>query len=278
MLVCMLLFMLVCMLFCMLFCMPLCLPTVIHYYMMILFRLPFIMNRFTLLRIYLLVRMLAVVCMLACRSSECSVVWRSAGFSRSVLRTATPIDPLGSHPLGSAPSARPPRLPSARQPPRIRTLARSDPRDLLLGCAGRRRLTTFALVLSTLATYGYQSPMALDNIWASPAASLVLARSGPRPLWSMAASLLGCLPLGLVPLDQAPGSDIFQSALGCSVLGCPSTQLRWPLYVLILILTDARLRRSAAPALGLAHLSRLDSPALVLNPDAQSPMSVGALR
>ncbi len=67
----------------------------------------------------------------------------------------------------------------------------------------------------------------------------------------MAASLLGCLPLGLVPLDQAPVSDIFQSALGCSVLGCPSTQLRWPLYVLILILTDARLRRSAAQALGL---------------------------
>ena len=120
--------------------------------------------------------------------------------------------------------------------------------------------------------------MALDDIRASPAASLVLARSGPRPLWSMAASLLGCLPFGLVALDQAPGSDIFQSALGCSVLGCPSTQLRWPLYVLILILTDARLRRSAAQALGLPHLSRLDSPALMLNPDAQSPMSVGALR
>jgi hypothetical protein len=135
-----------------------------------------------------------------------------------------------------------------------------------------------ALALSCLPTCGHQPPMALDNIRASPAASLVVARSGTRPLWSMAASLLGRLPLRLVPIGQTPGSDIFQSALGCSVLGCPSTQLRWPLYVLILILTDARLRHSAAPALGLPHLSRLDSPALVLNPDAQSPMSVGALR
>ena len=108
-----------------------------------------------------------------------------------------------------------------------------------------------ALALICLATCGHQPPMALDNIRASPAASLVVARSGTRPLWSMAASLLGRLPLRLVPIGQTPGSDIFQSALGCSVLGCPSTQLRWPLYVLILILTNARLRRSAAQALGL---------------------------
>jgi len=50
-------------------------------------------------------------------SSECSVVWRSAGFSRSVLRAAAPIDLLGSHPLNSAPSVWPPRPgPSDRIP------------------------------------------------------------------------------------------------------------------------------------------------------------------
>ena len=144
MLVCMLLFMLVCILFCLLFCMPLCLPTVIHYYLMILFRLPFIMNRFTLLRIYLLVWMLAVVCMLACKSSECSVVWRSAGFSRSVLRAAAPIDLLGSHPLDSAPSVWPPRpgpsdrIPWDRNPrigpPLLGSLRLGNPLGMMLAC------------------------------------------------------------------------------------------------------------------------------------------------
>ena len=41
------------------------------------------------------------------------------------------------------------------------------------------------------------------------------------------ASLLIRVPLGSAPIDRAPGLDLFRSALGCSVLGCPSTQLRW---------------------------------------------------
>ena len=85
--------------------------------------------------------------------------------------------------------------------------------------------------------------------WPSSGAQLLVALG---VLQRSAALALNCLATcGHHPIGQAPGSDIFQSALGCSVLGCPSTQLRWPLYVLILILTNARLRRSAAQALGL---------------------------
>ena len=56
-------------------------------------------------------------CMFACRSSECSVVCRSTRFSRSVLHAAAPIDPLGSHPLRSASSARPLRCLTAPAAP-----------------------------------------------------------------------------------------------------------------------------------------------------------------
>ena len=189
---------------------------------------------------------------------------RSPPLGPPLLPSARPhrIGVLGSGSLDRAPWLEPLQLSASPVPgwtrrvvvgPLRRFVARLHLSVLRAAACARSPLLqrSAALALSYLATYGHQSPMALDNTRASPAASLVLARSGPRPLWSMAASLLGCLSLGLVPLDQAPSSDIFQSALGCSVLGCPSTQLRWPLYVFILILTDARLRRSAAQALGL---------------------------
>jgi len=68
------------------------------------------------------------------------------------------------------------------------------------------------VALICLATCDHQPPMALGTIRASPAASLVLVRSGPQPLWSMAASLLARLPLGLVPINKAPGRLAFSTS------------------------------------------------------------------
>ena len=111
---------------------------------------------------------------------------------RSIPSARTPLARLpGSDPLGSKSRIGPPLL----GPPRIRTLARSDPRDLVLGCAGSRHLAALAaavLVLLVCAALGCSIPGTLR----SSVAPVLTCFSSRLVLFSFCmheCSLLACL-------------------------------------------------------------------------------------
>ena len=120
--------------------------------------------------------MLAVACMFACRSSECSVVCRSARFSRSVLRAAALIDPLGSHPLGSAPQIGPPGIEILGSDPLCSVPLGSEPSPAPILVIW----SSAALVLGTWPLW----PLRCSSCsFVQPSAAPFLGRFDPRLLW-----------------------------------------------------------------------------------------------